>query len=321
MSTSTSAQAQSGLALSHPVAYLPAHAHPPVEVLVSGRFAPGILPDLTYRLNGQEGRHPGIAIESSGPQQWKISFSPAFRASYQGSWPATMEVLAQVDAGLSPACTLALHDGAYPTGTQPGNIGLRLRPNRLYPPYRREVDVVMIDKDSAADVSLDLSLNDVEGPVPGVTLRAAPRVAMLFIEQEFLQKYAGNWPACMTIRALWHDGSLADAADLNLFDTRTVLAYRATTKLSPRSLHVPPAGSGAREVVYVLPEFHDIFDIKIPLEELDWSVELRDSPVGIWVEDHRIVVSEDAQPGSYYVKVEDANGTVAHVMLQLHTPV
>ncbi len=318
MSTSPSTLAQSGLALSQPVAYLPAHAHPPVEVLVSGRFAPGILPNLTYRLNGQEGRHPGIAIESSGPQQWRISFSPAFRASYQGPWPATMEVLSQVDAGNSPSCVLALHDGVYPTGAQPGNVGLILRPNRLYPPYRRDVDVVMIGKDSAANVDLDLSLNEVEGPIPGVTLRTSPGGGMLIFEREFLQKYSGNWPARLTVIARWQDGSLADAADLNLFDTHTVLAYRVRAKLSPGYLHIPPAGSGARYVVYVMPEFHDIFDIKIPQDELDWSVEVRDDPVGVWVEDHRIVISEDAQPGSYYVKVRDANGAETHVMLPLH---
>jgi len=164
-----------------------------------------------------------------------------------------------------------------------------------------------------APLTFDFTLNGSVAEVPGITLHAGIAGGVLTFTRDFINAYAGPWPALLTLRA-WLDGQEAGSASLRLHDTRSMLVQRVEGTLVPSQQRVPQSSSS---VVQVRAVFFDAADVQLPVEEVSWLVALDGVVPGVVVEGYGIRVYPQAQVGEIAVRVRELSGVEQDLVLTL----
>ncbi len=185
---------------------------------------------------------------------------------------------------------------------QHNHIGMAFEPPALYVPPRLHgsniayLHTVLPVPDGA---TFDYRLNGAPGTVAGLSVFHYPTVIGVYVDDRFLQAYAGPWPAVMEVRCLQH-GQPVDLARVPLLDTRTAVPVHLRVDVSGSPVTVPP--SGARAVVQTSPRVSDA-DL-IPLPFLYGStIQLLNPGPGIEQQGHTFIVTDKAELGTYRVRV------------------
>ncbi|WP_313458077.1 hypothetical protein [Stenotrophomonas sp.] len=92
----------------------PRDVYPPVRgvsehVLLTTSLPPESDVQFDYLLNGEDGQHMGLFLESMHAQ-WVLSIYAPFMQTYQGPWPAEIAIHAVVDGQQAGTRTVYLHD-------------------------------------------------------------------------------------------------------------------------------------------------------------------------------------------------------------------
>lgn len=198
-------------------------------------------------------------------------------------------------------------------------IDLAFSIHDLYPPLRANTAVVQVSmtpQEAPKELSFQLSLNGQPGMPEGMQLNLLPELGSghLVVERRFIEHYKGTWPVQLKLQAS-RDGTLLDEALLTLHDTRKIAPARMEANVDP-STHIEIPG-GQEVLVAITPTFYDRNDVVLPVEELDWFVQLYGQPEGVISKGHVLHINSSARPGKVQAMLHSGYGLQLMVTLTL----
>ncbi|MEE1925016.1 hypothetical protein V0R50_27345 [Pseudomonas sp. 148P] len=197
-------------------------------------------------------------------------------------------------------------------------IELEFSSTDLYPPLKGSSALVMVSMAPQApkDLSFQLLLNGQAGTPAGMRLDLLPEEGSgnLLVERAFIEQYQGIWPAQLKLRAL-RDGVVLDEAILTLHDTRRIAPTRMEANVDPSTTIVIPTSGDAW--VTIVPTFFDRNDVLLPLQELNWFVQLYGQPVGVVHRGHVLQITPRAEPGKVQAMLHSGYGLQLTITLTL----
>ncbi|MFI8716512.1 hypothetical protein ACIGHF_01265 [Stenotrophomonas sp. NPDC077464] len=197
------------------------------------------------------------------------------------------------------------------------HIGMAFEPPALYVPPRlhgsniANLHTVLPLPEGA---EFDYLLNGASQVVEGLSVFHFPGVQGVYVDDRFLEHYPGPWPAVMEVRCL-KDGQPADLARLPLLNTLTAVPTHMRVVVSGNPVPVPPPGHIA--VLQTNPYVFDADGVPLPFG-YGTVIELLDPHPGIEHYDNTFIISHNAAPGAYRVRVTSQWGLEQTVTLTLH---
>lgn len=206
-----------------------------------------------------------------------------------------------------------------PLGSTARLIDLEFSSSDLYPPLRAttaRIQVSMVPQEAPKELSFQLTLNGQPGIPEGMQLNLLPEqgTGHLLVDRRFIEHYKGTWPVQLKLLAL-HDGTLLDEATLSLHDTRKIAPARMEGNIHPAERIEIPSGDDAW--VVIMPTFYDRMGVVLPVEELDWFVQLYGQPTGVVPHGHVLQITPAAQAGKVQAMLHSAYGLQLMMTLTL----
>ncbi len=197
-------------------------------------------------------------------------------------------------------------------------IDLQFSTGDLYPPIKGSPTRVSISMTPQApkEITFQLSLNGQSGIPAGMQLNLLPEqgTGHLIVDKDFIEHYPGTWPVQLKLLAL-RDGTLLDEEILTLHDTRKIRPTRMEAKVEPSTTIIIPSRTDV--FVTIVPIFFDRNDVRLPLEELDWFVQLYGKPVGVAKKNHVLQITPRAEPGKLQAMLHSGYGLQLTITLTL----
>lgn len=188
------------------------------------------------------------------------------------------------------------------------DIGLRLEPAQVYPPYignSAEIMVIYAEEPLEEGLTLTGTLNGVGGFHPGLVVAPIQGAWMVYIDCTFIANYEGSWPIEIKVRAT-KDAQVVGIATGKIHDTRTMVCAKVDMRFSPSdTIGIPQQGE---VLVIAAPSFYDAEGIKLPHTELSWTAKMVDPIEGATLDYHVLTIGPNAKPGAYRVAIFGPNG-------------
>ncbi|WP_313458075.1 hypothetical protein [Stenotrophomonas sp.] len=196
------------------------------------------------------------------------------------------------------------------------SINLAFYPPHLYPPLLSTAPAesgFLTSVLPGDNVVYSLSVNGVPGTPQHVQLRAGEASGVVSVYPGFISSHTGSWSVELLLRAS-RGGVVIDEATLTLLDTRQLDVHRVDAWLSPNPAYLL---EDEDQAVRTSAAFYDREGVKVPADEVNWSVTLPDNPAGVEVNGTSVILKPHASPGDIQVRIGEQRGVSRMMILNV----
>lgn len=196
------------------------------------------------------------------------------------------------------------------------SINLAFYPPFLYPPLLSTAPAesgFLTSVQPGDNVVYSLSVNGVPGVPEHVKLRGDNAGGVVSVYPGFIASHGGSWPVELLLQAS-RDGVVIDEATLTLLDTRQLDVHRVDAWLSPNPAYLL---EDEDQEVRASAAFYDREGVKVPADEVRWSVTLPDTPAGVEISGTTISLKPHATPDDIQVRIGEQPGVSRTMILNL----